>query len=124
MLGIEQDPVVAGGFFAIGVEAVVHFAFLIAGCAEQRRAAERREGNGGYVERQAEREGDAFDDFRHGGAAAFGRDKVHPADLIILTEIAPIRPFGPVHPARHVHSPSCYPVRVKLSDYSTQAFAR
>jgi len=55
------------------------------------------------VQRQAEREGDAFGHFAHGCEPPRGCDKVHAADLVVGPEFTPVRPGGPVFPA-HVAS--------------------
>ena len=43
-----------------------------------------------------------------GGPTDFRRDKIDPAALIVLTEIAPVRPFGPIFPPFHNRSPAVW----------------
>ena len=89
----------------LGVE-VEAPAVLVAGRRQHRRQAPRVQHIAArQVERQAEAErqaflhlGDAFEHLRR-------RDEVQPAELIVVTPIAPGRAFGTVLPALHLQSP-------------------
>ena len=105
ILRMEHDVIVAGDLAAAIPHVVVLADMLVAGAEQAGWRAEGHHLAAGVIQRQAEAEGDAFADLAHAGKAAFGGEPVHPADLVVGPEIAPVRAIRPVYPTWHFRLP-------------------
>ena len=107
ILGVQHRRVVADEIGRIRIvvrDAIVHPRPAVA----QRRAQHGRVAAGAKhaaarpIERQAQTKRDPFTNLARAGAHSLGRQKIEPAQLVVGTEVAPVRPFGSHAPSlRH-----------------------